>query len=80
MYITIPYNKPIETPLDVREFFDILLANSISFHPEDSFTNFDCFTIEEANRLDLLMEQCYNVVEDPCEIAWIALQAFTKEE
>jgi hypothetical protein len=66
----------IQTADDVREWFTALHAAGINFHPESDFTDYvqygsgeRSFTDEEAERMNAAMRRCYELVDDPCEVA-----------
>lgn len=59
----------------VEVWLRALLAAGINFHPEESFrelvdlkTGANCFSAEDASRLDQLMDRAYELC-DPCEVA-----------
>lgn len=59
----------------VEAWLRALLAAGINFHPEESFrelvdvrTGARCFRVEDARRLDRLMDRAYELC-DPCEVA-----------
>lgn len=59
----------------VEAWLRALIAAGINFHPEESFrelvnvrTGARCFKVEDARRLDRLMDRAYELC-DPCEVA-----------
>jgi hypothetical protein len=59
----------------VEAWLRALIAAGINFHPEESFrelvdvrTGARCFGVEDARRLDRLMDRAYELC-DPCEVA-----------
>lgn len=88
----------LESPDDVRKWFDLLLAEGYNFHPEDSASglgSYDkprvartldtdepsrkwvpAFTRGQAASVDAAMARCYELVDDPCEVAVAAFAAW----
>ena len=74
----------IESVADVKEFFTWLADNSLLIHPDDKFAWFLDFadeenpsviTAEQADDLDNMMEDCFDVCEaEGTDIYDIALQ------
>ncbi|RZK10572.1 MAG: hypothetical protein EOO46_10245 [Flavobacterium sp.] len=55
---------------DVEAFARQLVKEGVSFHPDDDFNDYvffdenkPCYTREEADQRNLLMEQCFEVCE-----------------
>jgi hypothetical protein len=60
----------IKTIEDVKQFAKQLNAEEISFHPDDDFndyvnikTNKPCYTTEEAEIRNNLMNECFNICD-----------------
>lgn len=72
--VTLPFSASrIGNLEDVRAFFRWLHRDvGAAFHPETSFTDFDCFSLVVAKDLDETMARCIDVCDeaqvDPCEI------------
>lgn len=61
----------ILTIVDVKQFAKQLIAEGLSFHPDDDFndyinfkTNERSYNIEEANLRNNLMNQCFEICEN----------------
>jgi hypothetical protein len=70
----------------VEAWLRALLAAGINFHPEESFrelvdvkTGARCFRVEDARRLDRLMDRVYELC-DPCEVAVRVFEAVERGE
>lgn len=60
----------IETTDDVKAFAKQLIAEGVSFHPDDDFNDYvnfkekkPCYTNEEADLRNTLMNNCFEVCE-----------------
>lgn len=64
----------ISIPEDIEAFFQELEDNNEMFHPEDDAHGIEWGEVvptnEEKDKLNELMQQCFNVHDDPCGIAW----------
>lgn len=62
--------KQIKTSQDVKAFAKQLIEEGVSFHPDDDFNDYvyfkenkPCYTTEEAEKRNQLMEKCFAVCE-----------------
>lgn len=89
MTVTIA-TKEVKNLNDVKSFFKELLEKNINFHPDDPFGEIvwfeagkkskPIFTKKEADRLDLLMSDCFDVCEEKNKNIYdIALRVFQKQ-
>jgi hypothetical protein len=77
----------IKTVKDVEAFAKQLIAEGVSFHPDDDFRDYvffkenkPCYSEEEADKRNKLMEQCFNVCEkDGIDIYAVMLEVTLKE-
>lgn len=60
----------IKTTDDVKSFAKQIVAEGVSFHPDDDFNDYvyfrenrPCYTKDEANLRNALMEKCFAVCE-----------------
>jgi hypothetical protein len=60
----------IQTIVDVKNFAKQIIEEGVSFHPDDDFndyvslkTNKTCYTTEEAEIRNNLMNECFNVCD-----------------
>lgn len=75
----------INTPADVRRFFDTLVADGINFHPDDRFddiihyqTKEPMFSDEDADNLDDVMERCFEVCGEGDDLYELAITALNR--
>jgi uncharacterized protein YxjI len=67
----------MKTVDDVREFFQSLVAQGVSFHVDDDFTTYTnkdgspCFAAEEGKALNTKMEEAYAI----CDAAGVDIYA-----
>lgn len=79
--------KKITSVKSVRVFAKQLIAEGISFHPDDNFHDYvffkenkPCYTKEEADFRNALMEQCFKICEkEGVDIYEIMLEVTLRE-
>jgi len=77
----------IKTVTDVQTFAKQLIAEGVSFHPDDDFKDYiffkenkPCYTDVEAEKRNQLMQQCFEVSErDGIDVYAIMLEVSLKE-
>lgn len=77
----------IKTVKDVEAFAKQLIAEGVSFHPDDDFNDYvffkenkPCYTKEEAEVRNQLMQQCFEVCErEGVDIYAVMLEVTLKE-
>lgn len=77
----------IQTSEDVKSFAKEIIADGVSFHPDDDFKDYvyfrenkRCYTDDEAGLRNDLMDQCFNVCEkEGVDIYGLMLEVTLKE-
>lgn len=79
--------KEIKTIKDVQDFAKHIINEGVSFHPDDDFNDYvffkknkPCYTKEEADFRNQLMEQCFQICENErADVYAVMLEVTLKE-
>lgn len=74
------YTTPLTTPSECAAWFKGMYDIGRLFHPEDDPATIGIFTEEEVTHINARIDECFALLDDPCQVALDASGFFAEEE